>query len=589
MRSPLATSRLLTTVVVAVMLVGASTRAAQLRNNVLYSVGADFKGFDPADSGDVISATMVSRVYEGLLEYAYLDRPYHAEPRLAEALPEVSADALTYTFHIKKGVHFSDDPCFPGGKGREVTADDFVYSFTRVLGPKLESTGDWSFVNHVAGAKEWVAKGDPAAKIPGFVAADRYTLQIKLRQPYPQLIWVLTMSYAFVIPHEAVEHYGVEFRSHPVGTGPYVLKNWRFNYRVEFVRNPSFNGQTYPTTGESADREAGLLEDAGKPLPLMDSVVDYEIQEFYTVWQMFLGGQIYSTGISKDYFEKVINPQLELSDALKKRGVRLYKTPEMALWYIAFNMKDPIIGSSSDPVINEKHRKLRQAFALAIDVQTYCSVISNNRDTPANTILPPGLGGHTETPYVYRFDRARAKQLLAEAGYPEGHDSNGQPLRLTMISMGAGSTESRQQGEFLVEHLHAIGAELVAQQLSFAEYLRREHDGEMQICFAGWIADYPDGQNFLQLLYGPNKTPGVNFCNYQNDEFDRLYEKILTMQDSPERSALYEKMSNIAIADCPWALMAYSLSYGLFQPWFQNYKPSAFPYPNAKFYKVLPH
>jgi ABC-type transport system substrate-binding protein len=571
------------------MLAGTLAHAAQLHNNVLYSVGADFKGFDPADSGDVISAAMVSRVYEGLLEYAYLDRPYHAVPRLAEALPDVSADGLTYTFHIKKGVHFSDDPCFPDGKGREVTADDFVYSFTRVLDPKVESTGDWIFVNHVAGAKEWVAKGDPVAKIPGFVATDRYTLQIKLRQPYPQLIWVLTMSYAFVIPHEAVEHYGVEFRSHPVGTGPYVLKNWRFNYRVEFVRNPSFNGQTYPTTGEPADGEAGLLEDAGKPLPLMDSVVDYEIQEFYTVWQMFLGGQIYSTGISKDYFEKVINPQLELSDALKKRGVRLYKTPEMALWYIAFNMKDPIIGSSSDPVINEKHRKLRQAFALAIDVQTYCSVISNNRDTPANTILPPGLGGHTETPYVYRFDRARAKQLLAEAGYPEGHDSNGQPLRLTMISMGAGSTESRQQGEFLVEHLHAIGVELVAQQLSFAEYLRREHDGEMQICFAGWIADYPDGQNFLQLLYGPNKTPGVNFCNYQNDEFDRLYEKILTMQDSPERSALYEKMSNIAIADCPWALMAYSLSYGLFQPWFQNYKPSAFPYPNAKFYKVLPH
>ena len=571
------------------MLVGASTRAAQLRNNVLYSVGADFKGFDPADSGDVISATMVSRVYEGLLEYAYLDRPYHAEPRLAEALPEVSADALTYTFHIKKGVHFSDDPCFPGGKGREVTADDFVYSFTRVLDPKLESTGDWIFVNHVAGAKEWVAKGDSTAKVPGFVATDRYTLQIKLRQPYPQLIWVLTMSYAFVIPHEAVEHYGGEFRSHPVGTGPYVLKEWRFNYRVEFIRNPSFNGQTYPTTGEPADREAGLLEDAGKPLPLMDRVVDYEIQEFYTVWQMFLGGQLSSTLISKDYFAKVINPQLELSDALKKRGIRLYKTPEMDLWYIAFNMKDPVIGASPDPVINEKHKKIRQAFALAIDVDAYCSVIRNNRDTPANTILPAGLAGHAETPYVYRFNRARAKQLLAEAGYPDGRDADGRPLRLTMISSGAGSTEVRQQGEFFVEQLHAIGVELISQQLSFAEYLRREHDGEMQVIYAGWLADYPDGQNFLQLLYGPNKTPGVNFCSYQNDEFDRLYEKILTMQDTPERSALYEKMANIAIADCPWALMTYSLQYGLFQPWFQNYKPHAFPYPNAKFYKVLPH
>ena len=146
----------------AAMIAGAPASGAQLRDNTLYSVGADFKGFDPADSGDTVSAAMISRVYEGLLEYAYLDRPYRAEPRLAEALPEVSDDGLTYTFHLKKGVHFSDDPCFPSGKGREVTAEDFVYSFTRILNPKLESTGDWIFINHVAGAKEWVQAGiDP--------------------------------------------------------------------------------------------------------------------------------------------------------------------------------------------------------------------------------------------------------------------------------------------------------------------------------------------------------------------------------------------------------------------------------------------
>jgi len=581
--------RLLTTAVVAATVAGASANAAQLRDHVLYSVGADFKGFDPADSGDVVSAAMCSRVYEGLLEYAYLDRPYRAEPRLAAALPDVSADGLTYTFHLKKGVRFSDDPCFPGGKGRPVTAEDFVYSFTRILNPKLESTGDWIFINHVAGAKEWVQAGDLKAKIPGFVAVDASTFQIKLRQPYPQLIWVLTMPYAFVVPPEAIEHYGAEFRRHPVGTGPYVLKDWRFNYRVEFVRNPSFSGQTYPTTGEPGDRAAGLLADAGRPLPLLDRIVDYEIAEFYTVWQMFLGGQLASTGISKDYFEKVINPQLELSAALQKRGVRLYKTPNMDLWYIAFNMKDPVVGAAADPVLQARHRKLRQAFASAIDVPTYCTVIHNNRDTPANTILPPGVAGYTPKPYAYSFNRQRAQQLLAEAGYPDGKDAAGHPLRLTMISAGAGSTDARQQAEFFTEQLHAIGVDLVVQQLSFAEYLRREHDGEAQLVYAGWIIDYPDGQNFMQLLYGPNKTPGVNFCNYQNAEFDRLYEQVLTMQDSPERSALYAQMSDIAIADCPWALMTYSLSYGLFQPWFQNYKPHSFPYPNAKFYKVLPH
>ena len=261
----------------------------------------------------------------------------------------------------------------------------------------------------------------------------------------------------------------------------------------------------------------------------------------------------------------------------------------MDLWYIAFNMKDPAIGDSTDPAVAAKHRKLRQAFASAIDVPTYCMVIHNNRDTPANTILPPGVAGYTTKPYAYQFDRQRAKKLIAEAGYPNGKDATGHPLRLTMISAGAGSTDARQQAEFFAEQLRAIGVDLVVQQLSFAEYLRREHDGEAQIVYAGWIIDYPDGQNFMQLLYGPNKAPGVNFCNYQNPEFDRLYEKVLTMQDCPERSALYAQMSDIAIADCPWALMTYSLSYGLFQPWFQNYKPHAFPYSNAKFYKALPH
>jgi ABC-type transport system substrate-binding protein len=566
-----------------------TARAAQAKEMVLYGVGGDFKGFDPVDCGDVESAAMDSRVYEGLLEYAYLDRPYHVEPRLAEGLPEISADGLTYTFHIKKGVHFSDDPCFPDGKGREVTADDFVYSFSRILDPKLESSGDWIFLEQVAGAKEWAAKGDVTAKIPGFTALDRYTFEIKLRRPDPQLLWVLTMPYAFVLPHEAVEHYCDNFRGHPVGTGPYILKSWWRNYRIEFDRNPAFSGQTYPATGEPADRAAGLLEDAGKPLPLVDRIVDYDIGEFYTIWQMFLGGQLASTGVSKDYFAKVITPQLDLSNELRRRGIRLYKTPEMSLGYMGFNMSDPVVGASPDPSVDEKHRKLRQAFALSINVKTYCEVIRNNRDTPANSILPPGVAGHSDQPNPYTFDLPRAKKLIAEAGYPDGKDTQGHPLRLTMIEAGAGSTDARQGAEFLSEQLKQIGVDLYVQQMSFSEYLRREHEGDAQILSAGWVIDYPDGQNFLQLLYGPNKTPGINFSNYKNPEFDKLYDQVSIMQDSPERTALYEKMCDIAMADCPWVLMTYPLSYGLFQPWFQDYKPHAFPYPNSKFYKVLPH
>ena len=570
--------------------------AADTSASTLYGIGGDFKGFDPVDSGDVESADQVYRVYEGLLEYAYLDRPYRAIPRLAEALPDISADGLTYTFKLRRGIRFQDDSCFPGGKGRELVADDFVYSFKRLLDSKLQSQGYWIFADFVVGANDWIKKTAESSKptdysqpVPGFVAIDPHTLQIRLTRPYPQLLWVLTMSYAFAVPHEAVEHYGDNFRNHPVGTGPFRLKQWRRNYRIEYERNPTFAGQLYPDTGEPADREAGLLRDAGKPLPLLDRIVEYDIREFYTSWQMFLAGQIFSSGINKDYFERVITPQLGLSPSLQKKHIRLYKVPELATYYIGFNMNDPLVGQSTDPVANLRHRKLRQAFATGVDIQKFIEVITNNRFQAGNTPIPPGVPGHTDKRYPYRFDTARAKQLLADAGYPDGRDAQGHPLRLTMIMPGAGSTDARQEADFFVEQLRALGVDLTVQQLTFAEYLRREHDGETQIFWAGWVIDYPDAQNFLQLFYGPNKSPGVNGTNYQNPEFDRLYEQILSMSDSPERTALYEKMADMVDDDCVWALIGYPLAYGLFQPWFQNYKPHAFPYANWKYYKVLPH
>ena len=235
---------------------------------VLYGQTSRIKSLDPARAGDVASSALVGRVYEGLLEYSYLDRPYHLQPMLASAMPDVSVDGLTYTFRLRCGIYFQDDACFPGGKGRELTAEDFVYSIKRVADLKTASSGYWAFNNRIVGLDEFrastagAAPTDYNAPVEGLSAPDRYTLQFKLKEPYPQLLWVLAMNYAFVVPCEAVGFYGDDFINHPVGTGPYILSQYSNNYRIEFVRNPKWaetgRVELYPSTGPEEARAAEI-------------------------------------------------------------------------------------------------------------------------------------------------------------------------------------------------------------------------------------------------------------------------------------------------------------------------------------------
>ena len=561
---------------------------------VYYGIGGDIKGFDPVRASDVESALQLCKIYEGLLEYDYLVRPYRVIPRLAESLPEISPDGLTYTFRIKKGVHFQDDPCFPGGKGREVTAEDFIYSWKRLMDTKLYANGSWIFAGHVVGVDEWAKASedrkptDYSRPIPGFETPDRYTVRIRLKEPYPQLLWTLTMQYTFVVPRESVEFYGSDFLNHPVGTGPYRLKRWQRNYRMEFERNPTFNGQLYPTEGEPADRERGLLEDAGKPLPIIDRIILYDVREYYTWWQMFLSGQIFSVGISKDYFNKVVNTDLELTPDMIKRGILLRKEPQMDVYYIGFNMEDPVVGAGKTPEEAARHRKLRQAIASCFNQEQIKETYAG-RMIPASGPLTPGTTGYDPNKkYKWGFDPKRAKTLLAEAGYPDGKDPRtGKRLRLALDMGGAGDAETRQLGEMYVGFLRAIGVDLTLNFSLQPEHWRKIERKETQMFSSGWVMDYPDGQNVLQLWYGPNESPGVNHCNYKNPEFDKLYQKILTMQDSPERTAIYKQMAEIVVDDCPAAFLFHRLIYALLRDWVQNFKPHDFPYANLKYYKVL--
>ncbi len=317
----------------------------------------------------------ISRIYEGLLEYDYLARPYTVKPLLAEAMPEISEDGLTYTFKIRKGIYFQDDPCFPGRKGRELEASDFVFSMLRVADVKNASSGFWAFNGRIKGigifheASKQPEPTDYTIPVEGLQASDKYTLKITLTEPYPQLLYILAMHYAFAVPHEGVEYYGRGFVNHPVGTGPYRLVKWRRNSRIEFERNPKWSEtgrvEKYPSVGTPEQEEAGLLKNAGQQIPFTDRVVQYVVDDTTTAWMMFLSGRLDVSAISRDNWDAVITGDKELNDSLETRGINLVSSPTMDVFYLGFNWEDPVVGESNDPEQNLRNRKLRQALSCA--------------------------------------------------------------------------------------------------------------------------------------------------------------------------------------------------------------------------------
>lgn len=549
---------------------------------------------DPAKAGDVASALAIARIYEGLLQYSYLERPYRVVPLLAEALPEVSEDGLTYTFRIRPGIFFQDDPCFEstGGQGRELVASDFVYSIKRIADAKVESTGFWVYDGRIAGINDFrkaslqSEETDYQLDVEGLQAPEKHVFRIKLVEPYPQLLWILTMHYAFVVPREAVDFYGRDFLNHPVGTGPYRLANWKRNYRVEFERNPKWAEtgriELYPDAGEPGDAEKGLLDDKGKRLPFIDRIVAHVIDDDSTQWLRFVTGEMESSGISRDNWNAVLGADRTLSEGLKNMGVRLSSSPSLDIYYLGFNMDDPVVGGNSvegvDPSRIIKARKLRQALSCAFNTDAWVA-FHNGRVARATGPIPPGVAGYDAKPSPYPFDLEKARRLISDAGYKDGIDpSTGKSLQITIEVGSASSPEFRQSLELIGAFLKEIGVRLEVSYNNWPTFLSKMERRQCQMYSLGWVADYPDAENFLQLFYGKNVSPGPNHSNYINREFDSLYEKIRTMPDCDERTEIYKKMADIIVEDAPWVFMHTPMSYGLYHCWVRNFKSHDFNY-----------
>ena len=561
---------------------------------------AEIKGFDPAFANDQYSAGAQIQVFEGLYEFQYLKRPMELQPLLADGQPTISADGLTYTFRLIDA-RYQDDPCFAGGKGRAVTAQDFVWCWKRLVALP-DSTGSWIFEGKIAGLDDWAKRAkavlgpihdnvndtypytDPAMdgvvaeEVAGLRALDDRTLQVTLTEPYPQFMWTLAMSFTVVYPPEAIAKYGMDFMNHPVGCGPYRTEDyWIFDRKITYVRNLNWHGGTYPTEGAPGDIEAGLLEDAGKPLPFLDRIEFRVVPESQPRWLMFLEGDVERVETEREIWEKAMTPEGALRPDLAERGVRVLREPKSDIAYNAFNMEDPVLGAAA----GDRGRKLRQALCLAQDQDRWIKVMRNGFwAVPAKGPVPPNVAGYIAdepSPYSGR-DLVRAKALLAEAGYPGGRG-----LPVLNYEMSGSDAVTRAGAEIFKNNMADIGVKVDLVANTWDQFNDKVQKKKGQVFGMAWGADYPDAQNFLQLFYGPNVSPGPNGSNYSNPAYDALYDRMKVMQPGPARDEVIRKMLRIVNEDCPWSYtdhrIQYSYAHGTLHGFkFQDINPWLFKY-----------
>jgi len=528
-----------------------------------YARANEHKTLDPPRQFDQASALLVSNIYDTLLDYHYLDRPYRLVPRLLERMPEPQSDPTTYLFTLKQNVRFSDDAAFTDGIGRELTVDDVIYSIKRFADARVNVKSYILVRGTIVGLDDFRARSrEPEVEldydrveIAGIRKLDRYRMTIQFTGENPLALYPFGSSVLSIVAREAVEAYGDDFGSHPVGTGPFVLDRLERRGTIVLKKNPGYHGH-YPSTGAPGDAEAGLLADAGKQLPLVDEVHLPLIEESQPRMLRFRKGELDWIPIDRDNFRKMVYHDEDGGFNLKSpydKAFRMYTEPGLSTEYIAFNLKDELVG---------ENRALRQAIAYALNVGEFIDILRNGRALPLKTIVPHPIAG-SEREFdaeYYRYDPEKAKEKLAEAGYP-----GGEGLPPITFEYRNTSKDVRQEFEFIRNELAAVGITAKANFNTFAAYLKRIESGNFQLGSSGWAADYPDAENFYQLLYSRNTTPGPNMSEFSNPEYDRLYEQSRFMPNGPERVAKFERMSEIVRDEVPLILRFNALSFGLYQ------------------------
>lgn len=489
---------------------------------------------------------------------------------------------------------------FPHTGTRKLVAEDYIYQIKRLVNPINQSPISGFMQKYIVGLEK-LAKQLRHAKQPidlrkysiaGARALDDYTLEITINGYYPQFLYWLSMTFFSPMPWEAeaffnqpgMQERNLSLNTYPVGTGAFMMQEHTPNFRIVLVKNPNFHGEFYPYEGSVQDKNSGFLEDAGKSLPRLSKAIYSIEKENIPAWNKFLQGYYDSSGIDSDVFEQVVQfnqGQAELTPAITEKAIALQTETMTSVYYMGFNMLDSIVGGYS-----EEAKALRHAISIAIDYEEYISIFANGRGVVAHGPLPPGILGYDKedwNPVVFEKDQQAvvrkpietAKQLLAKAGYKNGVDpKTGHPLILYLDSLGRGPG-TKALFEWYRKQFSKLDITLIPRITDYNRFQNKMRQGKAQLFIWGWNADYPDPENFFFLLYGQNGKVafgGENAANYQNDTFDRLYQKMQLLTSIEEKEMLIEEMLTILRADAPWIWGYYPVAYALQHAWYKNGK-----------------
>jgi len=489
---------------------------------------------DPAFSRNQNAIWATNQIFNGLVQ---IDDSLVTRPCIAKSW-EADTIGTTYTFHLRNDVYFHDDPHFAGGKGRKVVAQDFVYSLGRLIDPKVASSGSWIFSDKVHGKQDFIAVNDS-------------TFQIRLKQPFPPLLSMLTAQYCSVVPKEVVEFYGKDFRNHPVGTGPFQFKYWKEGEVLVLLKNPHYWEK----------------DSTGKQLPYLDAIRSTFIADKQTGFMEFIKGKLdFYNDIDGSYRDDILSKSGHITSKYKGKFI-INTRPYLNTLYMGMLVDTTLAIVKNSPL---KIKKVRQAINYAINKDKMTKYLRNSLGTPGSSgFIPKGMPGFdAQQVKGYSYDPEKARRLLAEAGFPNG---KGMPEIVLHTTVGYRNLIEYVQGE-----LNRIGINTRVEIVQGSSLRELVGKNGVNFFYGTWIADYPDGENYLSVFYSKNKIPyGPNYTGFNNKAFDKLFEQSYHVKDNAKRYALYRQMDNLVMQESPVVVLYYDKLVNLYQNNITGYSNNA--------------